>query len=107
MTSSSCNTSRAGAEPSATGATRAAHLLLKRGDTVRLANGLFATTETAEATLEKIKSICREEGEITLAGLRDRLSTSRKYAQAWLEYSDTVGVTRRIGDTRVLTRRYR
>jgi selenocysteine-specific elongation factor len=98
---------RAGAEPSATGATRAAHLLLKRGDTVRLADGLFATTETAEATLEKIKSICREEGEITLAGLRDRLSTSRKYAQAWLEYSDTVGVTRRIGDTRVLTRRYR
>ena len=98
---------RAGAEPPATGATPAAHLLLKRGDAVRLADGLFAATETAEATLEEIKSACREEGEITLAGLRDRLSTSRKYAQAWLEYSDTAGVTRRIGDARVLTRRHR
>ncbi|MBV9454290.1 MAG: selenocysteine-specific translation elongation factor [Rubrobacter sp.] len=98
---------QAGAEPPATGATPAVHLLLKRGDAVRLTDGLFAAAETAEATLEEIKSTCREEGEITLAGLRDRLSTSRKYAQAWLEYSDAAGVTRRVGDTRILTRRYR
>jgi hypothetical protein len=35
------------------------------------------------------------------------MSTSRKYAQAWLEYADEAGVTRRVGDARVLTRRYR
>jgi len=98
---------RSGAEPLATRATPAAHLLLKRGDAVRLTDGLFAAAEAAEATLEEIKSACREEGEIALAGLRDRLGTSRKYAQAWLEYSDAVGVTRRVGDTRVLTRRHR
>ena len=51
--------------------------------------------------------MCREEGEISLAGFRDRLGTSRKYAQAWLEYADDAGVTRRVGDARVLTRRYR
>ena len=53
------------------------------------------------------KSAGREEGEITLAGFRDRMGTSRKYAQVWLEYSDAAGVTRRVGDARILARRYR
>jgi selenocysteine-specific elongation factor len=57
--------------------------------------------------LERIKTLCRGEGEISLGRLRDDLGTSRKYAQAWLEYSDAVGVTSRTGDVRVLTRRYR
>jgi selenocysteine-specific elongation factor len=98
---------RAGAEPPTTGVTAAARLLLKRGVAVRLAEGLFASISAAEAALEEIKSVCREEGEITLAGFRDRLGTSRKYAQAWLEYSDEMGLTRRVGDARILTRRYR
>jgi selenocysteine-specific elongation factor len=97
---------RAGAEPPATEATPAARLLLKRGQAVRLADGLFAASDAAEILLEEIKSACREEGEVSLAGFRDRLGTSRKYAQAWLEYSDVAGVTRRVGDARVLTRRY-
>jgi selenocysteine-specific elongation factor len=80
--------------------------LLKRGQAVRLADGLFAASDAAEILLEEIKSACREEGEVSLAGFRDRLGTSRKYAQAWLEYSDVAGVTRRVGDARVLTRRY-
>jgi selenocysteine-specific elongation factor len=98
---------RTGAEPPALDATPAARLLLKRGQAVRIADGLFAATDAAEAVLEKIKSAGREQGEVTLAGFRDRLGTSRKYAQAWLEYSDEMGVTRRVGDARILTRRYR
>ena len=98
---------RAGTEPPAAEASPAAHLLLKRGEVVRLDGGLFAASEAAEAVLEEVKTVCREEGEISLAGFRDRLGTSRKYAQAWLEYADDAGVTRRLGDTRVLTRRYR
>ncbi len=97
----------AGAEPPVAKATPAARLLLKRGQAVQLDGGLFAASEAAEAVLEEIKSVCREEGEISLAGFRDRLGTSRKYAQAWLEYADDAGMTRRVGDTRVLTRRYR
>jgi selenocysteine-specific elongation factor len=74
---------------------------------VGLGGNLFAAREDADGVLEEIKTVCRKEGEISLAGLRDRLSTSRRYAQAWLEYSDTAGVTSRTGDVRVLTRRYR
>ena len=97
----------AGVEPPGLEPTPAVRLLVKRGRVVRLSAALFADRETEEAVLEEIKSICRSEGGISLAGFRDRLKTSRKYAQAWLEYADTAGVTRRTGDTRVLTRRYR
>jgi selenocysteine-specific elongation factor len=97
----------ASTEPPAAEPTPALRLLVKRGDAVELGGSLFATHEAAESVLERIKAICREEGEITLAGLRDSLATSRKFAQAWLEYSDAAGVTSRTGDVRVLTRRHR
>jgi selenocysteine-specific elongation factor len=97
----------AGPQPPAAEPTPAMRLLLKRGDAVELGASLFAAREAAESVLERIKTICREEGEISLAGLRDTLGTTRKYAQAWLEYSDACGVTSRTGDVRVLTRRHR
>jgi len=97
----------AGVEPPAVGETAAARLLVRRGEAVRLGDGLLADAGVAEGVLDLIVAACREEGEITLGGLRDRLGTSRKYAQAWLEYADAAGVTRRVGDARALTRKYR
>ena len=38
----------------------------------------------------------------TLADVRDLFGTSRRYAQALLEHLDSMGITRRIGDARVL-----
>jgi selenocysteine-specific elongation factor len=96
-----------GTEPPAAEPTPALRLLVRRGDAVQLGSSLFAAREAAESVLERIKTICRKEGQITLAGLRDSLATSRKFAQAWLEYSDAAGVTSRTGDVRVLTRRHR
>ena len=98
---------RAGAEPPTMEPTPGLRLLLKRGEAVSLGEKLFASSDAADSVLEEVKIVCREEGEISLAGLRDRLGTTRKYAQAWLEYSDVAGVTSRTGDVRVLTRRYR
>ena len=97
----------AGPQPPTVEPTSAMRLLLKRKDAVELGDSLFAAREAAESVLEQIKTICRQRGEISLAGLRDSLGTSRKYAQAWLEYSDASGVTSRTGDVRVLTRRHR
>ncbi len=97
----------AGVEPPVLEMTSGIRLLLKRGEAVRLGEQLFASGETAEIVLGKIKEVCREQDEISLSGFRDLLGTSRRYAQAWLEYSDAAGVTSRTGDVRVLTRRYR
>ena len=49
----------------------------------------------------------RRRAAVTLAQLRDRLGISRKYAQALLEAMDANGITRRVGDERVLRRRAR
>ena len=43
-------------------------------------------------------------GRITLGRCRDLLGTSRKTAQLLLERFDADGVTRRVGDERVLRR---
>ncbi len=44
----------------------------------------------------------KERQTVTLAQVRDMLGTSRKYAQALLERMDHQGITRRVGDERVL-----
>jgi selenocysteine-specific elongation factor len=60
----------------------------------------FHPDALAEAA-QRVASIMRAEGEITLARLRDELHTSRRYAQALLEHLDAQRVTRRVGDRRV------
>ncbi|HEX5164327.1 MAG TPA: SelB C-terminal domain-containing protein, partial [Thermomicrobiales bacterium] len=42
-----------------------------------------------------------EHGSLTLAQFRDHFGSSRKYAQAVLEYFDQQRITRRVGDARV------
>jgi selenocysteine-specific elongation factor len=49
-----------------------------------------------------VRSELERRGQITLADVRDLFETSRKYAQALLENLDSVGLTRRVGDMRVL-----
>ena len=41
-------------------------------------------------------------GKVSLGEVRDMFKTSRKYAQALLEYLDSKKITRRVGDERVL-----
>ena len=41
-------------------------------------------------------------GEITVGSLRDATGTSRKYVLSLLEFFDSQGITRRVGDKRVL-----
>lgn len=63
-------------------------------------DALGTVTDRLVAALER-------DGTITLAQARDELSTSRKYAQAYLEHLDAERVTLRRGDERVLRRRSR
>ncbi|HSP54514.1 MAG TPA: SelB C-terminal domain-containing protein [Dehalococcoidia bacterium] len=61
----------------------------------------FSTAAYEEMT-GGIVAHLREHKAITLAEVRDMFSTSRKFAQALLEYMDGQHITRRTGDTRVL-----
>jgi selenocysteine-specific elongation factor len=54
------------------------------------------------ALMSGIVEHLRANGTITLAEVRDRFQTSRKYAQAVLEEMDARRITRREEDARVL-----
>ena len=78
--------------------------LEETGEVVRVAGNLhFHRTPLREVT-ERIVAICKRDGQATIAGVRDELETSRKYAQALLEHLDAAKVTRRRGDAHVLRR---
>jgi selenocysteine-specific elongation factor len=69
---------------------------------------MYAHPDAIAAVRARVEHIVEAEGAITLARLRDELSTSRKFAQALLEHLDSARVTvRRPDDSRVLRARGR
>jgi len=58
--------------------------------------------DTYAAMVARVKAHLREHGTITVAIVRDQFQTSRKYALALMEHLDSIGVTKRLGDERVL-----
>jgi selenocysteine-specific elongation factor len=76
--------------------------LERAGQAVRVARNLHFHPQPLEELAVRVVGICEREGEVTIAGVRDELGTSRKYAQALLEHLDAAKVTRRRGDAHVL-----
>jgi len=56
------------------------------------------------AMTARVNAALQQNGQISLAEVRDLFNTSRKYAQALLEHLDATGVTMRDGDFRKLRR---
>lgn len=77
-------------------------VLIGQGELVRVSADVLFLPETYEEIVSRIRAHIAREGSITLAQARDMLNTSRKYAQAILEHLDEIGVTRRVGDERIL-----
>ena len=76
--------------------------LLEQGRLVQVSDNVLFLASTYEVMVERVVEHLKKEGTITLAQVRDLFSTSRKYAQAFLEHLDAQGITRRVGDERVL-----
>jgi selenocysteine-specific elongation factor len=76
--------------------------LIEQGILVRLGGDVLLRVEDFSAMVQEITAHLRAQGTITLAEVRDRFQTSRKYAQAVLEEMDARRITRREGDVRVL-----
>jgi selenocysteine-specific elongation factor len=62
-------------------------------------DGFLFPREICDLLLGKIASMTTD---ITVASLRDSIGVSRKYTRPMLEFLDSQGITRRIGDKRVL-----
>jgi selenocysteine-specific elongation factor len=76
--------------------------LIELGELVAVSQEVLFRKKDYQALVEKVRAAIEASGEITLAEARDVLNTTRKYAQALLEYLDAIGVTVRSGDTRRL-----
>ncbi len=76
--------------------------LLGQGRVVQVSENILFLASTYEVMVERVVEHLKKESTITLAQVRDLFSTSRKYAQPFLEYLDAQGITRRVGDERVL-----
>jgi selenocysteine-specific elongation factor len=88
-----------GLEPVRVEDAQLARYLEEQGRLVRVGDGLAISP----AAYEQARAVLADG--ITLAQFRDALGVGRKTAQLYLERFDADGVTRRVGDARVLRRR--
>jgi selenocysteine-specific elongation factor len=77
------------------------------GRLIRVGKGLALGRDAYDRARATLVDECMREGSITLARFRDLLGISRRPAQLLLERLDADGLTRRVGDARVLRRRAR
>ncbi len=95
---------RLGIEPVKVEDPKLALFLEQQGRLVRLGDGMAVSAAGYEQAREALVGECTAEGRITLARFRDLIGVGRRAAQLLLERFDADGVTRRIGDERVLRR---
>lgn len=76
--------------------------IARQNGKLRLIGGEFLLSRNIE---EKALEILRSLPEITIASLRDATNASRKYILPLLEDFDARGITRRVGDKRILLKK--
>jgi selenocysteine-specific elongation factor len=81
-----------------------ARFLEASGRLVRLGDGYAIGAGAYEVAMDVLLTEARAAGEITLARFRDLAGVGRRDAQLLLERFDADGLTRRVGDKRVLRR---
>jgi selenocysteine-specific elongation factor len=76
--------------------------LYAQGRLVQVSEDVVFLPETYDEMVARIRAFIEQHDRITVAQARDLFATSRKYVLGLLEYLDAQGITRRVGDERVL-----
>ncbi len=76
--------------------------LVRSGDLVQVSPDFVYPAEWVQQVKESLKKLIAESGPFTVAGFRDLVGTTRKYAVPLLEYLDRTGFTSRKADLRSL-----
>jgi selenocysteine-specific elongation factor len=77
------------------------HALIELGEIVQVQPDVIFTRAIYTEMVSGVLNLIDETGSVDAKTVRDRFNTSRKYAIGLLEHLDAIGVTRRVGDTRV------
>lgn len=76
--------------------------LISTGELIKINENIYLSRNNYIDAQNILVEYLKKHGEITLGTYRDLLNTSRKYAVAILEYFDSIKITKKIGDVRVL-----
>ncbi len=76
--------------------------LLNQDKLVQVSDDVLFLPETYQEIIARTRTYLQEHDSTTVAQFRDLFSTSRKYALGLLEHLDDKGITKRVGDERVL-----
>jgi len=77
-------------------------LLDDEGRVEKVSETVVFSATAYQQMVDRISTHIKDEGEITVADVRDMFGTSRKYALALMDHMDHQRITRRVGDARVL-----
>lgn len=77
-------------------------VLVEMGVLVRLQEELFFHQEVIQELAELVRRAIRQKGSLSVGEFRDLTGSSRKFVVPLLEYFDSIRLTRRVGDERVL-----
>ncbi|MCL2856773.1 MAG: selenocysteine-specific translation elongation factor [Oscillospiraceae bacterium] len=91
--------------PKEKGIKKVLEALLAKGVLVATSPQIYFHGEVYAQAKERVADFIEREGEMTLAQARDIFSTSRKFALALLEHFDRHGLTKKVGDARVLAKK--
>jgi selenocysteine-specific elongation factor len=81
---------------------RVLRILIEQQRLVRVEQDLYFHTEAVSTARERLVAHIREHGGLESVKFKYLLDTTRKYAIPLLDYFDKIGVTRRVGYTRLL-----
>ncbi len=77
-------------------------LATARGRLVRIANAFWLHSDAWDVVVRQVTSALRGGRPLTVADIRTLLNSTRKYVVPLVEHLDATGITRRLGDQRVL-----
>jgi selenocysteine-specific elongation factor len=78
------------------------NFLRDKGEIIELKNGILLNRQDFQRIVEKLIGFVKSETRVTASQVKDYLKTTRKYVIPLLEKLDSIGVTRREGDYRIL-----
>lgn len=71
------------------------------GEIIAVSKDIIFTKHAFIALLSGTLEFIEKNGQVDVAMLREKFNTTRKYIIPFLEYTDTLGYTKRVGDVRV------
>jgi selenocysteine-specific elongation factor len=81
---------------------QALRFLIDQGEIVEISSEIVVLRESAEQMQNAVIELLSKHGSATASHVRQKIGTTRRVIIPFLEYLDRIGVTRRIGDERML-----